>query len=212
MLTTNDVSFSKRFKKALTYSTLATGLLVGLSAPVPTHADTTGSTSVATFTIIPGPLTLSANQSSTTINASKRLDGNGDSDDATSAPAGILNLNDTRGTGAGYTITATAAPLTNGTHTLAGSNLSLNNVTVTKLITTSGTVTTRTVSNTTTIDNGISNTIVGQKSDTTNGDGMGSYQINLNKLNFAGAIPANSYQSTYSTTVTYTIANGPENE
>jgi hypothetical protein len=84
-------------------------------------------------------------------------------------------------------------------------------VSIEKVDTTSGDVPTSDVTAATAIDNGASNTLLNQKQDTTSGSGMGSYKVNLNKLNFAGSIPANAYNGTYSTTVTYTVANGPEN-
>lgn len=200
-----------RFKKAFVYATLATGLLAGLSAPLLAHADTTSATTNATVTINPGPISLSANQSSTAISAAKNLDGSGNTGYANSADAGTLNLTDARGSGAGYTVTAKASPLTQGKHALSGSNLNLNNLSIEKVDSTSGDVPTSTVNGTTAIDNNASNTLVNQKADTENGSGMGSYKVNLNKLNFAGSIPANAYTGTYSTTVTYTVGNGPEN-
>lgn len=201
----------QRFKKAVAYATLATGLLAGLASPLLVHADTTSATTNATVTITPGPINLSANQSTTAITTAKNLDGSGESGYANSADAGTLILTDARGTGAGYNVTATASELTQRTHKLSGSNLNLNNVSVNKVDSTSGDVPTSTVTGTTAIDDNASNTLVNQKADTTNGSGMGSYKINLNKLNFAGNLPANVYAGTYSTTVTYTVANGPEN-
>lgn len=179
-------------------------------APSLVHADTIGTaTTNATVQIVGGNLTMSGSDTSSQFSGGI-LTGSANVKAGT-ADAGSITLTDARGTGAGYNVTASAPTLRDASgHTLAGGNLSLSNVAVSPIDPTSGAKPTSQVTKDTAVDSG-SIPLINSVADTSNGNGMGSYKISLGNLNFKGTASADTYAQTYSTTITYTLANGPEN-
>jgi hypothetical protein len=185
-------------------------MLLGLAGPIMASADSTTAGTATTdvnVQINGGPLTLGGTNNTTY--SSGKLTGKTNVTGAT-ADAGKLSLTDARGTGAGYSLTAQATPLKDGSgHVLTGGNLTFAGITVAKVDSTSGTIPASQVTKPTAVDNGNIN-VLNQPTDLKNGDGMGSYQVNLNELKFNGSLPASGYANQYHTTVTYTLSNGPE--
>lgn len=191
---------TKKFS-LLTASVLMAGSL--FSAPV--FAETTGETgttaggsaqTTATAEIKGGSLTLNGNLSP--ISLSQTL--NGSQISTNTASLGSVEIIDARGTGAGYSLTASATALS-GTH----GNVVLTPGSVAKKDTTSDATPTL-VSGAQTLTTNPTQILTAGKSSVS--EGKGSYNVDLGSLQITD-IPANAYAGSYKTTVTVTLNAAP---
>lgn len=194
-------------KKVKKFSLLtASVLMAGSLFSTPVFAETTGTTgggsasTTATADIKGGSLTL--NGSLSPISLSQTLNGSQISTDAQSL--GSVEIIDARGTGAGYSLTASATSLTGG-KAISGASIILTPGSVAKKDATSDDIPNLVSGEQTLTTNPISILNAGS---TAGSEGKGSYTVNLGSLKVAN-IPANAYAGSYTANVTVTLNAAP---